>query len=88
LSGTYNLARQCGNFFAMAETKWKFPVERAAVVLTMARTSRQDLLSKSDPKLSQMWGKLVMMGAGRSSLFAVAVESTDMSTTKIRELGV
>jgi hypothetical protein len=48
----------------------------------------QDSLSKSVPNLSQMWGKLVMMGTRRSSLFAVTVESTDMSTTKIRELGV
>ncbi len=72
----------------MAEMKWKFPVERAAAVLTMARTSGQDSLSKSVPNLSQMWGKLVMMGAGRSSLFAVTGESTDMSTTKIRELGI
>ncbi len=29
-----------------------------------------------------------MMVARRSSLFVVAIESTDMSTIKIRELGV
>ena len=40
------------------------------------------------PNLSRMWGKLVMMGARRSSLFVVAVESKATPTTKIRELGV
>jgi hypothetical protein len=80
--------RQQGSFLAMAKTKLKFPVERAAALSMMAWTSGHDLSAKSVPNLGQMWGKLVMMGAGRSSLFAVAVESTDTSATKKREFGV
>jgi hypothetical protein len=70
----------------MAKTKRKLPVERAAPVSTMARTSGQDSLSKSVPNLNQMWGKLVMMGAGRSSLLAIMVEITDTSTTKMMSI--